>query len=143
MNKVIDKKTWRTDYRDCRDKSDQRAHEDVIVMSIKSQKNSRILTSHQKCDARSNQFHRDALPRGRNDRVWLCARSSDGFSCITASIAAIRCRVCRRSEMLGATPGRDVPGGIGASSLAIQQMRFLGSGRGGCVQAGPFDEPYL
>src|SRR5260370_26091885 len=47
---------------------DPLAHQDVIAMSIKSQKNSRILASNQKCDARSNQFHRDALPRGRNDR---------------------------------------------------------------------------
>jgi hypothetical protein len=44
-NKVIDKKAWQTDYRDCRDKSDQRAHQDVIAMSIKSRKNSRILAA--------------------------------------------------------------------------------------------------
>jgi hypothetical protein len=107
-NKVIDRKPRRADYRDCRDKLDQRAHQDVIAMSVKSWKNPRILASNQKCDARSNQFRRDALPRGRNDKVWLCARSSDGFSCITASIAAIRYRVCQRSEMLGAMPERDV-----------------------------------
>jgi hypothetical protein len=47
------------------------------------------------------------IAEGKKRWVWLCARSSDGFSCITASIAAIRCRVCRRSEMPGATPGLD------------------------------------
>ena len=39
--------------------------------------------------------------------IWLCARSSAVFSCITVSIAAIHWHACRRCVTHGVTPGLD------------------------------------
>jgi hypothetical protein len=50
-----------------------RAHKDVIATLYKSTEKFAHTTSNQKCDARLNQFRRDALPRGRNEGVAMRA----------------------------------------------------------------------
>jgi hypothetical protein len=56
--------------------------------------------------------------------VWLCARLSSGSSCITGSIAAIRCRGYRHFGMRGATRALDRLR-VGKAALTAEGMKQI------------------